>query len=149
MARDPLNVLRQLRRHAVDWRRQALADCMAGEADAASTIAALDQAVRRDAETAATFPDHQHFRDIFLAARQHLTAQRQRAEAALADAKARSELARGHLAAARLDAEAVERLIEERTLAAGAAADRRAQHELDDIAREDRRSHRITRNCRQ
>ncbi len=147
--RDPLNILLAVRRHAVDERRQVLADCLTLEAEAASTIAALDDAISHDAEAARAFPDHQHFRDIFLAARRHLTAERQRAEAARADAEARSEAARRQLAVARLDAEAVERLIAERTLATRAAADRRTQHELDDIARERRRSGGITRNCRQ
>jgi hypothetical protein len=146
--RDPLNVLLAVRRHAVDQRRRALADCLLREAEAAATIAALDAAIRRDAEAAGTFPDHRHFRDVFLAARQYLTAERQTAAAALAVAEASSDEARGHLAVSRLDAEAVERLIAERTLAARTAADRREQHEVDDIARERRRSRGITRSCR-
>ena len=148
MPRDPLNVLSELRRHAVDRRRRALADCLTRQAEAASRVAALDRSIRRDAEAAGAFADHQRLRDIFLAARQYLNAERQRAEADLADAEARSEEARGQLGASRLDAEAVERLIAERSLAARAAADRCAQHELDDFARERLVPRGITRNCR-
>jgi hypothetical protein len=148
MPRDPLNVLLALRRHAVDQRRKALADCLMREAEAAARIAALEEAIRRDAEAAGTFKDHQHFRDVFLATRRYLMAERQSAAAALTDAEAFSEEARGHLAVSRLDAEAVERLIAERALIALTTADRRAQHELDDIARARRLSRGITRSCR-
>jgi flagellar export protein FliJ len=148
MPRDPLNVLLAVRQRTIDQRRQALADCVMRQADAAAAVAALDAAILRDAEAAATIPDLQHFRDIFIATRQHLTSQRQRGAGALAEADARSEQARRSLAAARLDAEAVERLISERALLARTEAERRAQHELDDIARSSGRSRGITRNCR-
>jgi hypothetical protein len=79
------------------------------------------------------------FRDIFLAARQHLRAARQSAMAGVAQAEALSAVSRARLAEARLAAEAVDRLIAERTASARGEADRRAQHELDDVARSRRK----------
>nr|WP_294520009.1 hypothetical protein [uncultured Rhodopila sp.] len=135
MPRDPLAVLLTLRRREVDRRRQDLATCTAAETEAAAAVRSIDAAIARDRDAGESFPDHVRFRDVFLATRQHLQADRQRAMGALAEAEARSEAARGQLAAARLAAEAVDRLIAERAAAARAEADRRAQHELDDVAR--------------
>jgi flagellar biosynthesis chaperone FliJ len=135
MPRDALEVLRELRRRDVDRRRRELADCTAAETEAAGRVRSIDAAMARDRDSENGLADRMRFRDIFLATRQHLRSERQRAVAALAEAEARSEAARGQLAAARQAAEAVDRLILERTAAARAKADRRAQHELDDIAR--------------
>jgi len=74
-------------------------------------------------------------RDIFIATRQHLRAELQVSRAALAGAERQTDEVCGRLAGARLAAEAVERLMTERTAAARAEADRQAQHVLDDIAR--------------
>jgi len=139
MPRDALSVLLDLRRREVDRRRQDLADCMAAETEAAGTVRSIDAAIARDRDSGAGSADSMLFRDIFLAARRHLRAERQRAIAVLAEAEARSEAARERLAAARLAAEAVDRLILERTAAARANADRRAQHEMDDVARRRRK----------
>jgi hypothetical protein len=135
MPRDSLNVLLLLRQQEVDRQRQELADCSAAEIRAAGTVRAIDAALARDSEDGSA--DGLLFRDIVLATRQHLRAQRQHAVAALAEAEARSDDARGRLAAARLAAEAVDRLILERR--AAARAERRAQHALDDIARSRRK----------
>src|SRR3954468_4265730 len=135
MARDPLKVLSAVRRRAVDQQRQALAACLEAEAVAEDRIRTLDAAVVRDQALAEIVPDPLLFRDIFIATRQHLRAEQQVSRVALADAERQTDEARGHLAGARLAAEAVERLITERTAAARAEADRRAQHVLDDIAR--------------
>ena len=135
MARDPLIVLLAVRRRSVDHQRQALAACLVAEAAAADRIRSLDEAMARDRDLTDESPDHLQFRDIFLATRRHLLAEGRTAFAALAEAGSHSAEARGHFATARLAAEAVERLIAERRLAARAEADRRSQHELDDIAR--------------
>nr|WP_294547117.1 hypothetical protein [uncultured Rhodopila sp.] len=134
MPRDALKALHELRRREVDRQRLELADCRAVETEAAGTVRSIDAAIARDRDSDAALADPMLFRDIFLATRQHLWAERQRAVVALAEAEARSEAARGRLAAARLAAETVDRLILERTAAARAEADRRAQHELDDVA---------------
>jgi|SRR5271166_3016040 len=135
MARDPLTVLMAVRQRWVDQQRQALAACLTAESAAADRIRSIDAAMARDRDLTDQFPDHLKFRDIFLATRHHLLAERRTASAALAEAGSRSEEARRTLATARLAAEAVERLIAERRLAARAEADRRSQHELEDVAR--------------
>jgi flagellar biosynthesis chaperone FliJ len=139
MARDPLAVLLVLRQRFVDQQRQALAACLVAETAAGNTVRLLDAAMERDRDVADGVPEHLQFRDIFIATRQHLRGQRETAVTCLAGARNRSDQARENLAGARLAAEAVERLIKERTLAARAEADRRAQHELDDIARAGRK----------
>jgi hypothetical protein len=135
MARAPLNLLLSLRQREADRRRQDLAACVAAESQVAEVVRSLDAAMARDREHQDASEDHLPFRDIFLAARQHLREKRRRAAVALADAEAKSQEARRQLADARLAAEAVERLIAERVLLARAKADRLAQHELDDITR--------------
>ncbi len=139
MAREPLKLLLSVRNREADRRRQDLAQCLLAEAEAAETIRSIEAAMARDREYQESRADSCQFRDIFLAARQHLRSQRQRAAAALANAETRSETARGQLAEARLAAEAVDRLIAETTLLARVKADRLAQHELDDIARAKRK----------
>nr|WP_294512959.1 hypothetical protein [uncultured Rhodopila sp.] len=135
MPRDPLKVLLALRRREVDRQRQDLADRTAAEMQASATVRSIHAAIAQDRDGAESFPDHLQFRDLFLATRQHLQDNRQRAEAALAEAEARSETVCRRLAESRLAAEAVDRLIAERAAATRAEADRRAQHELDDAAR--------------
>src|SRR5690349_18367039 len=95
----------------------------------------LDASVCRYQELTAAAPDPLLFRNIVIATRQHLRAEQQVSRMALADAERQTDKARACLASARMAAEAVDRLITERTTAARAEADRRAQHVLDDIAR--------------
>jgi flagellar biosynthesis chaperone FliJ len=135
MARDRLRTLSVVRQHAVDQQRQSLAACLREEAAVEDRIQVLDGAVRRDQALAEASPDRLLFYDIFMATRQHLRAEQQVTRTALADAGRQADEARIRLASARLAAEAVERLIAERTSIARAEADRRAQHVLDDIAR--------------
>jgi flagellar biosynthesis chaperone FliJ len=135
MARDPLKVLSVVRQRAVDQRRQALAACLTAEAAAEDRIRRLEEAVRHDQARADAAPDPMLFHDIFIATRRHWRTEQQVSRVALAEAGRQAEEARGALATARLAAEAVDRLIAERTAAAQAEADRRAQHVLDDVAR--------------
>jgi hypothetical protein len=135
MARDPLKILSVVRQRAVDRQRQALAACLKAEAAVENRIRLLDAAVLKDEAVAAIVPDPLLFRDIFIATRQHLRTEQQVSRMALTDAERQTDTARGHLAGARLAAEAVDRLIAERAATACAEADRRAQHVLDDIAR--------------
>jgi len=135
MARDPLKVLSAVRQRAADRQRQALAACLRAEAAIEDRIRTLEEAVRQDQVLAGTAPDAPLFHDIFIATRQHWRAEQQVSQTALAEAGRQADQARAALAAARLAAEAVDRLIDERTTAAHAEADRRAQHVLDDIAR--------------
>ena len=113
MPRDPLKVLLSLRQREVDRRRQDLADCLGAETEAAETVRSIDAAIAQDRDSEGGLADRMQFRDIFLAARQHLHAERQRAMAAVAEAEALSAASRARLAQARLAAEAVDRLIAE------------------------------------
>jgi uncharacterized membrane protein len=128
-----------VRQRAVDRQRQALAACLKAEAEVENRIRMLDAAILRDQAVATAVPDPLLFRDIFIATRQYLRTEQQGSRMVLADAERHTDEARGHLAGARLAAEAVDRLIAERAAAARAEADRRAQHVLDDIARTSRK----------
>jgi hypothetical protein len=139
MARDPLQVLLAVRQRAVDQQRQALAERLRVEAEAVDRVRALTEAILRDQNAPSSPTDALLARDVLIATRRHRLAERQIAAVAVIEAARLAEAARGVLADTRLAAEAVQTLIAERSLASRVEADRRAQHELDDITRTRRR----------
>ncbi|MDR3529425.1 MAG: hypothetical protein P4L90_02540 [Rhodopila sp.] len=98
-------------------------------------IRSIDDGVRRDREASDLWLDAHRFQDMFAMRLACIKRERQAALAALAAAEACSEEARGAVAAARMAAEAVDRLIDERAASIEADAASKAQHALDDIAR--------------
>lgn len=135
MARDPLLVLQAVRRRAVETARHALAACLLAEAEIGGRISALDDIARRDRAVSNAWQDGHHFLEIAAIRLTAARAERNVAALQLSAAAARSQDAHGLLTAARIAAEAVDRLIGERAVAGQAEAGKRAQHELDDIAR--------------
>jgi hypothetical protein len=135
VARDPLAILQSVRLRSVEQARQALAVCLKAEAEAAGRVDFLDEAVKRDRAAGACLPDRQDFIQVFANRSDAVQLQRRAAVTALAAAQARVSEAQAEVADARTRAEAVEQLITERMVARQAAADGKAQHILDDIAR--------------
>jgi flagellar export protein FliJ len=135
MARDPLGMLRTVRRHAVEQARHALAACLRTETAAADRLHTIDQAAERDRVANRSVTEAHRFIDMFALRLQASATERLAAEAALTAARASAAEARAELVAARTAAESVETLITERADAAETDANRREQHALDDMAR--------------
>ncbi|HEY4040307.1 MAG TPA: hypothetical protein VGM32_00515 [Rhodopila sp.] len=135
MARDPLLILRTVRRRSVEAARTAVGECLTAEAEVAARMQAIDDAAQRDRAANRALSEAHQFLEMFTRRQASRDAERCSAAAELTAAQARSAAARAALVAARTAAEAVETLIEERAIAATAAAMQRDQHALDDIAR--------------
>ena len=135
MARDPLQVLKAVRRRAVEQARYALAACQTAEVEIADKIKSIDATVFRDRDARRTWHDADQFLEMSARRREAVQAERRSVTADLEAAALRSDQARGVVTAARTAAEAVEQLIGERKAASQVEAARREQHVMDDIAR--------------
>jgi hypothetical protein len=135
VARDSLSRLVGIRQEAVEGTLRGLAACLAAEGAAAAVVATLADAVT--AERLAADRDGQA-NEAFAAWSASVRSRRRDALAALARAEADTVRARGVVASARADAQAVGVLIESRTFRMKAEAERREGHALDDIARAQR-----------
>jgi flagellar export protein FliJ len=135
MARDPMRMLRSVRRHTVEQARHALATCLMTETAAADRLRAVDEAAERDRVANRSVTEAHRFIDMFALHVQASARERLAAEVALMAARDLVADARAALVAARTAAEAVETLIAERADAAEIDADRREQRVLDDMAR--------------
>ena len=135
MGRDPLGVLLTVRQRTVDQSRQALAKCLKVETEAMEAIQAIDDAISQEREFADKFPEQHRGADTVAAWLGRIRATRLQAVAVLATAEIQTAAARAVLLAARSAAQAVQRTIAEREVAARAEAEKRDQHTLDDITR--------------
>ncbi len=135
MARDPIGMLRKVRRHAVEQARHALATCLMAETAAADRLRAIDEAAERDRVANRSVVEAHRFIDMFALRVQANATERIAAEVALTAARDAAAEAQAAVVAARMAVESVETLITERAEAAEVAADRREQHALDDMAR--------------
>ena len=135
MARDPLLMLRIVRRRSVEGARYALGACLAAEAEAADRIKAIDDEAQRNRVAHPKMEDAHLFQEMFT--QQVLATQAARVVAAanFTAAQASSAEARALVVAARTAAEAVETLIAERTVLEEVAASKAEQHALDDMTR--------------
>jgi flagellar biosynthesis chaperone FliJ len=133
--RHPLLILQSIRQRAIEQARLALAACLKVEAEALGRIDLLEESVKRDRAAASCMGDGQEFLQVFANRLDAVQVQRRAARAALAAAQDRVSAARVVVATARTRAEAVEQLIAEQMTARRSAADRNAQHALDDISR--------------
>lgn len=135
MARDPLLMLRVVRRRSIEAARHALGACLVAEAEAASRIKALNDGTLRDRAVHPKLEDGHLFQEMFTRRVLATQAARMVAEAEFAAAQAGSAEARALVVAARTAAEAVETLIAERTAQEEAVATKAGQHALDDMTR--------------
>jgi|GEM_PF-1941729 len=131
---DPLPVVHRLRRLAADEARRALADCLTAEAEAADALRTLDAEIAAETD-AASDPD-QDDRPVedFAVWLRRISVDRAAAAAALSVAETRSAEARAVLAASRTAERALEILMEQQAAERRAAAERRDQAALDEIA---------------
>jgi flagellar biosynthesis chaperone FliJ len=135
MGRDPMRMLRRVRRHGVEQARLALAACRTAEMAAVERLRAVDDAARRDREASQTVTEGHLFLDMFARRLEASVAERRAAEAALSAVQAELGAARAMLVEARTAAEGVETLVAEREEATEVDQRRREQHALDDMAR--------------
>jgi hypothetical protein len=135
MARDPMRILRTVRRHAVEQARHTLATCLTTEMAAADRLRAIDEAAERDRAANRLVVEAHWFIEMFALHVQASAVERHAAYAALTAAHTAAAEARAALVAARTAAESVETLVTERADAVEADAVRRDQHTLDDMAR--------------
>jgi flagellar biosynthesis chaperone FliJ len=135
MARDPLLVLRAVRLRAVERARQGLAARLKTEAEAAAKVDGLTEAARLDRSAGEDMPDAHQFLQMFANRLDAVRTQRIAAGTSLTMAQARVAEARVVVVAARTQAEALEQLITAQETARVADAERKAQHEMDDVAR--------------
>jgi hypothetical protein len=135
MPRDPRATLHAGRRRTVEQARQALAMCLAAEADTLDRIAALDASASRDRDAATVMADDPRFLDMFAVRRETTRTDRRIAVTGLMALEDSTAAARANVVAARTATERVEQFMAERAEAERAGAASRTQHALDDIAR--------------
>jgi hypothetical protein len=125
-----LTALHRVRRIETDEARRGLGEAMAHE----ETLAARDEAMRRELETARHVPAD-FDRDIFSAWWMRMRNERIRLAEAMRQAEIRTEAARTMLAARRVAETAVEDAIAREMSAREATTARREQGVLEDVAR--------------
>ena len=135
MGRDPLGVLLTVRQRTVDQSRQALAACLKAETAAIEAIRSIDYVIDQEQDAANQFPEHHCGTDTVAAWLGRVRAERMQAVATLAAAETQTAAARAVLLAARSAVQAVQHTIAERAVVARAEADKREQHDLDELAR--------------
>ena len=134
MTQDPLEQLLRLRRTAVDEARRGLAECLRMESETSATVTAIDVAIQREMEVASSLTGGDAEVEAFAAWLRRIRPKQQAALAAAAEAETATARTRIVLAAARAAVRAVEETLEKRAAAEHAAAERRAQGEIDEVA---------------
>lgn len=134
MAADPLDVLLQVRRVAVDEARSNLTDCLTAESIAADHMHAIEAEIATETATATALTSDDAVVEAFARWLQR-TLPRQRAAAdALLAAEIRTKEARAVLAASRAGVRAIELMLERRAAERQAEESRREQAALDEVA---------------
>jgi flagellar export protein FliJ len=134
MSQDPLEALLRLRRMAVDEARRDIAACLRVESEAAAAVAAIEAAIERETEAAISLAAGDAEVEAFGAWFRRIRPKQAAAEAAEAEAETATARARILLGAARAAVRAAEEMLEKRAAEAQAAAERKAQGEIDEIA---------------
>ena len=134
MSQDPLEALLRLRRMAVDESRRGLAACLRGESEAAAAVAAIEAAIERETEAATNLAAGDAEVEAFGAWLRRIRPKQEAAEAAEAEAETATARARMLLGAARAAVRAAEEMLAKRAAEAQAAAERKAQGDIDEIA---------------
>ena len=134
MTRDPLEALLRLRRMAADEARRGLAECLRVESEAAAAVAAIKAAIERETEVATSLAAGDAEVEAFGAWLRRIRPKQRAALAAEDEAETATVRARTLLGAARAAVRAAEEMLEKHAAAAQAAAERRAQGEIDEAA---------------
>jgi flagellar export protein FliJ len=134
MMHGPLEALLRLRRMAADEARRALAECLRAESEAAAAVAAIETAIDREAEAATSLSVGDAEVEAFAAWLRRIRPKQQAALAAEEAAETATAQARMVLGAARAGVRAAEEMLEKHAAVEQAAAERRAQNEIDEAA---------------
>ena len=114
MAGDPLDVLLQVRRLAVDGARGSLADCLAAESTAADQVHAIEAEIATETTAATALTADDAVVEAFARWLQRMLPRQRAATDALLSAEIRTKEARAVLAAARAGVRAIELMLERR-----------------------------------
>ncbi|MEJ0018906.1 MAG: hypothetical protein WDN25_20560 [Acetobacteraceae bacterium] len=135
MKQDPLEALLRLRRLTADQARRALGDCLRSESEAAAAVAGVAAAILQETEAATSLAAGDAEVEAFAAWLRRIRPKQHAAQEAEAAAELATAQARAVLGAARAAVLAVEETLERHAAAAAAAAEHRAQGDLDEMAR--------------
>jgi flagellar export protein FliJ len=134
MTRDPLEALLRLRRMTVDQARRDVAACLRIESEAAAAVAAIKASIARETEAATNLAAGDAEVEVFGAWLRRIRPMQHAALAAKDAAETAMVRARTVLGAARAAVRAAEDMLEKRAAAAQAAAEHKAQGEIDEAA---------------
>jgi flagellar export protein FliJ len=134
MTHDPLETLLRLRRLAADEARRGLAECLRAESEAAAAVAAIEAAIERETDAATSLAAGDAEVEAYAAWLRRIRPEQRAAHAAAESAEAATAQARMVLGAARASVLAAEEMLAQHAAAAEAAAERRAQNEIDETA---------------
>lgn len=134
MTQDPLETLLRVRRAAVDEARRGLAECLRVESEASAAVAAIETAIERETDVAANLATSDAEVEAFGAWLRRIRPKQQSAHVAEQQAETATAAARAVLGAARAAVRATEQMLERHAAAAHAAAERKAQAEIDEAA---------------
>jgi flagellar export protein FliJ len=138
MKRDPLAAVLRLRRLAMDEASRDFAECLRGEAQAEQAVMAVEAAIERETEIASSLEASDAVVEAFGAWLKRARKDLRGAQAVREQSESETARARAALAVARAALKATEHLIAEQVAAAAAEADRKEQHNLDDMGRKPR-----------
>jgi flagellar export protein FliJ len=134
MTRDPLEALLRLRRMTADEARRGLAECLRTESEAAAAVAAIEASIARETEVATRVAAGDAEVEAFGAWLRRILPMQRAALAAEDEAETATMRARTLLGAARAAVRAAEEMLEKRDAVTQAAAEHRAQGEIDEAA---------------
>lgn len=134
MPEQPLTVLLQVRRLAVDQARQSLADCLSAEAAATETAHAIATEIAAETAAATVISADDVAVEGFAQWLRRMLPRQRAAEDALLAAELQTREARAVLAATRAGVRAIETLLAQRAAERQAEASRQEQARLDEVA---------------
>jgi flagellar export protein FliJ len=134
MTHDPLQALLRLRRVTADEARRDLAACLRAESEAAAAVAAIKASIERETEVATSLAAGDAEVEAFGAWLRRVRPKQRAALAAEDEAATATVRARTLLGTAQAAVRAVEETLEKHAATAHAAAERKAQGEIDEVA---------------
>ncbi len=134
MSHDPLQALLRLRRITADEARRDIAECLRIESEAAAAVAAIKASIERETEVVTGLAAGDAEVEAFGAWLRRVRPKQRAALAAEDEAATATVRARALLGAARAAVRAVEEMLEKHAATALAAAERKAQGEIDEAA---------------
>jgi flagellar export protein FliJ len=134
MTHDPLDALLKVRRMAADEARRGLAECLRAESEAIAAIVEIEASIGRETEAATSLAADDAEVEAFAAWLRRIRPQQRAAHAAAEEAEAAATQARMLLGAACAAIRAAEEMLAKHAAEARAAAQRKGQAEIDEMA---------------